>query len=248
MHPVLRRTLSHAAALLLVAAPALPAQAPAASDRRPTLAVLHFRNGALGGAAEYESLSRGIADLLITDLSANAGIRVVERDRIEELLREQDLGQTSRMDAASAARLGRTLGAGHMIKGSFVVDRGGTMRLDVHAVNVETTAIDHVETVTGRADDVLGLIATLGARLNRGLHLPQLAAAPAASTPAPAAPTAGRGQFQAVMLYSRALAEEDRGNRDGAVELYRRALAAFPGNENARQRLERLEGAAGGGR
>ena len=243
MHPVLRRTLSHAVALLLVAAPALPAQAPAAPDRRPTLAVLHFRNGALAGAAEYESLSRGIADLLITDLSANAGIRVVERDRIEELLREQDLGQTSRMDAASAARLGRTLGAGHMIKGSFVVDRGGTMRLDVHAVNVETSAIDHVETVTGRADDVLGLIATLGARLNRGLHLPQLAAAPAPPAPIPAAaPAAGRGQFQAVMLYSRALAEEDKGNRDGAVELYRRALAAFPGNESARQRLERLEG------
>jgi hypothetical protein len=46
------------------------------------------------------------------------------------------------------------------------------------------------------------------------------------------------------MLYSRALAEEDKGNREGAVELYRKSLAAFPGNENARARLARLEGGA----
>ena len=219
MLPRFRRTLPLAAALLLGAAPALRAQTPdsAAADRRPTLAVLHFRNGALAGGAEYEALSRGIADLLITGLSANAGIRVVERDRIEELLREQDLSQTPRIDNATAARLGRTLGARHMIKGSFVVDQGGTMRLDAHAVNVETTGIDHVESVTGRSEDVLQLIAQLSDRLNRGLKLPQLAAAPApggagggaapAPTPTPVTRTTGGargGQFQAVMLYSRA--------------------------------------------
>ena len=258
-----RRTLPLAVALLLAAAPTLQAQTPdsaaaRAADRRPTLAVLNFHNGAFGNSAEYEALSKGIADILITDLATNQGIRLVERDRIQELLREQDLGQTTRIDNATAARLGRTLGARHMIKGSFVVDRGGTMRLDAHAVNVETTAIDHVESVTGRADDVLRLIAQLGEKLNTGLKLPQLAAAPvpapgnAAPAPTPSTPTATPapapsggargGQFQAVMLYSRALAEEDKGNREGAVELYRKSLAAFPGNENARSRLARLEG------
>jgi len=259
MLPRFRRTLPLAAALLLGAAPALRAQTPdsAAADRRPTLAVLHFHNGAFGNSAQYEALSKGISDLLITDLAANKGIRLVERDRIEELLREQDLAQTPRIDNATAARLGRTLGARHMIKGSFVVDQRGTMRLDAHAVNVETTGIDHVESVTGRSEDVLQLIAQLSDRLNRGLKLPQLAAAPApggagagaapAPTPTPVTRTAGAargGQFQAVMLYSRALAEEDKGNREGAVELYRKSLAAFPGNENARARLARLEGGA----
>jgi TolB-like protein len=257
MLPRSRRTLPLAAALLLGAAPALHAQTPdsATTDRRPTLAVLHFHNGAFGNSAQYEALSKGISDLLITDLAANKGIRLVERDRIEELLREQDLAQTPRIDNATAARLGRTLGARHMIKGSFVVDQRGTMRLDAHAVNVETTGIDHVESVTGRSEDVLQLIAQLSDRLNRGLKLPQLAAAPApggagaapAPTPTPVTRTAGGargGQFQAVMLYSRALAEEDKGNREGAVELYRKSLAAFPGNENARARLARLEGGA----
>jgi TolB-like protein len=244
-----RRLLPLAAALLLGAAP-LRAQTPAApADHRPTLAVLDFHNGAFGDPAEYEALSKGIADLLITGLAAHQGVRLVERDRLQALLREQELGQSARLDHATAARLGRTLGARHMIKGSFVVDRGGTMRLDAHAVNVETTAIDHVETVTGRADDVLRLVAQLGDRLNRGLELPRLAAAPpadagAAPPPPRTSSTGGRraGQFQAVMLYSRALAEEDRGNRERAVELYRKALDAFPDNEQARARLARLEG------
>lgn len=265
-----------AAALLLAApllAPALAAQATPAPDRRPTLAVLYFRNGAIGNAADYDALSTGIADLLITDLSVNQAIRVVERDRMEAVVREQDLSQTNRIDDATALRIGRTLAARHMIKGSFVVDRRGTMRLVAHAVNVETSRIEHVESVDGKADDVLALIARLSDRLNRGLDLPQLEARPTAPggatparpaadsgapapAPAPAAPRrvptrlasndagAPKGSpFQAVMLYSRALAEEDRGNRAGAVELYRKSLDVFPGNENARTRLARLEGA-----
>ena len=59
-----RRTLPLVAALLLAAAPTLQAQTPdsaaaRAADRRPTLAVLNFHNGAFGNSAEYEALRRG---------------------------------------------------------------------------------------------------------------------------------------------------------------------------------------------
>lgn len=257
------RALGLGAALLLAAAPMLRAQNAPAPDRRPTIAVLYFNNGAIGKAADYEALSKGIADLLITDLSANPNIRVVERDRLQQLLEEQDLSQTNRIDDATALRLGKVLGAHHIIKGGFVVDPKGRMRLDAHAVNVETTKVDHVETVSGKADDVLDLIAQLSTKLNDGLHLPELSAstggdADAGSSSAPAsseAPSSASGggkqvaatnikgsPFQAVMLYSRALAAEDQGRKAEAVELYKKTLAVFPDNEKAKARLAKLEG------
>jgi TolB-like protein len=246
-----------AVALLLAAAPALPAQEAGAPDTRPTIAVLDFRNGAIGRAADYESLQQGIAELLITDLSRNERVRVLERANVDALLREQDLGRSDRLDAATAARIGRMLGVRHMITGGFVIAPNGDMRLVARAVDVETSRVSNPESVEGKADDVLRLIARLSDNLNERLELPPIPPAPAGGesrpasgpAPAPTPPTrvAGAGApkgspFQAVLLYSRALAEEDRGNREGAVELYRKALDAFPGNESARARLARLQG------
>lgn len=244
------------AALLVVPVLGARAQGAAAPDRRPTLAVLHFDNGAIGRGADYEPLRSGLADLLITDLAANPGIRVVERDQLNALLREQDLGTAGRLDAATAARVGKLLGARHFIMGGFVIDPRGRMRLDARAVNTETSAIEHTERVNGNADDVLDLIAEMAQKLNAGLRLPEVppapAPAPGADAAAPARNTssgsraassagAGGNKFQAVMLYSRALAEEDRGNRTAAVELYRKSLDVFPDNPKAKVRLAKLE-------
>ena len=119
MHTILTRSL----ALLLLATPLV-----AQDDTRPTVAVLPFVNSAIGAAnAELAPLSKGIADLLITDLGMNPGIRVVERENIQQLLDEQRLAQDGRVDDATAARIGKLLGAKHMVTGSFITDRSGQM-------------------------------------------------------------------------------------------------------------------------
>lgn len=285
-----------AAALLLTIAPSLSAQgAAAAPDRRPTLFVVDFRVSALGRQDDYAPLSQGIADLLVSELSQNPAVRVVDRENLRRILDEQDLSTSNRIDDATAVRVGKILGAHHFIKGSVFIDPKGKLRLDAHTVSTETSAIEHVETVTGAGDDVMDLIAQLSEKLNRGMNLPDLppasarpsgsgsAAGAAAEPAAPAAPAAGtspssnvasnsarpapsgggrasgaasanngraaassgggakKANFQAVMLYSRALAEEDKGNRAAAVELYRKSLAAFPDYDNARARLTKLE-------
>jgi hypothetical protein len=108
-------------------------------------------------------------------------------------------------------------------------------------VNVETSQVEYVETVSGKAEDILGLITRLGTRVNQRLRLPPL---PARATSAPSK-TPKSAQLRAVMLLSsRALDEEDAGNADAAVALYRQALDIYPEYERARVLLASLSGKA----
>ena len=221
------------AACALVARGASAQDAPQSSDTRPTVAVMHFNNGAIGKAhEELDPLRGGIADILTSELSANPGIRVIERDQLDKLVAEQNLSANGAVDKATAVRVGKLLGVHHMIFGSYVSDRKQRVRFDARAVNVETGEIEHVETVSGKLDDFSELITTLASKLNDGLKLP--------SMPEHSADAAARPPFQVVMLYSRAIAEENGGRRDEAVKLYRAALDKFPEYAPAKKALDRL--------
>ena len=207
--------------------------AAVATDGRPTVAVMHFNNGAIGKAhEEMEPLRGGIADILTSELSANPAIRVIERDQLDKLTSEQNLSASGAVDRATAVRVGKLLGVHHMIFGSYVSDRKDRVRFDARAVNVETGEIEHVETVSGKLDDFSDLITTLASKLNAGLKLPAMPTQSAAATAKP--------PFPVVMLYSRAIAEENGGRRDEAVKLYRAALDKFPEYAPAKKALDRL--------
>ena len=216
----------------------LPPSAPAA-DSRPTLAVLYFTNSALLGGTDYQPLSKGMAEMLITELSQNTGVRVVERDRLQALLEEQNLSTSGRVDQESAVRIGKVLGAQHLLMGAFVIDPRHNMRIDVRSVNTETSQVEYVESVTGKDDQLLSLVDQLGKRVNSGLKLPPMTfrVRPVGST----STAKGPEQFRAVMLMSRALERQDRGDKAGAIALYKDALQADPGFERAKVRLAMLE-------
>src|SRR5688572_4440736 len=133
-----------------------------AQNNKPTVAVMYFSNGAIGAAnKDLEPLSKGIADMLITDLSNNPNIRVVERDQLQKLIAEQKLSESGQVSKETAVKVGKLLGAQHMIFGGFVTDPMGRMRLDARAVNVETSAIEHVESVTDKTDNLMTMISNL---------------------------------------------------------------------------------------
>jgi TolB-like protein len=217
---------------------------PGASDARPTLAVLYFTNGALVGNADYGPLSKGMAEMMITELSRNPGIRVVERDRLQQLLAEQNLGNGDRVDKETAVRLGKILGAQHLLMGAFVIDPKQNMRIDVRSVNTETSQIEYVETVDGKADQLFGLVSSLGAKVNAGLKLPEIPVhVPGVSGNVGTAThaTSRVDQLRAVMLMSNALEQQDRGNVQGAIALYRQAIDTYPDFERAKQLLASIE-------
>jgi TolB-like protein len=227
-----------ATAVLALAAMPLVAQ----EDTRPTVAVLPFVNSAIGRATEeLAPLSKGIADLMIIELAQNTNIRLVERENINQILAEQNLARDGRVDDATAARVGRLLGARHIVTGSFVTDRSGTMVITVKSVNVETGRIEYADMDRGNTDDFLSLVSRVGRKTNAGLKLPDLT--PQARQTSEARTQAqARVPFRAVMMYSRAISAQDAGNRQEALTLFNQVATEFPEFEDAKKARDRLQG------
>ncbi|MGZ8379279.1 MAG: CsgG/HfaB family protein [Gemmatirosa sp.] len=231
------RSVAGAASLLLaLAGSRVGAQAPAPLDTRPTVAVMYFSNGSIFEHERFAPLSVGITELLIHELSQNEAIRVVEREQLQKVLGEIGLNASDRVDQRTAARIGQLVGAQHVIVGGFVVDpRGRTMAITARADHTETGVVASSQKVEGKPDDAVRLVAALGRQLSGRMHLP-----PMRERPAPAGREGGEGRFDAVLLYSRALVEQDRGNLRQAAALFNEAIAKYPSYSQARDALVRL--------
>lgn len=214
----------------------------AAAQSKPTIAVLPFTNSAIGASnAELAPLSKGLADLVTSALAANPGIRVVERDRIAAVLEEQKLSSGGAVDAATAVKVGKIVGAHHMITGVFVTEKSGAMKLVTRVFDVETSEIVSGAGAeeTGTTAAIMSLVDKLAAKQNKNLKLPDLPAQ-AREEHAASAKKQEKVPFQAVMLYSRALDEKDHGNKDKAVTLFKQSLTAFPEYDAPKKELEKM--------
>jgi curli biogenesis system outer membrane secretion channel CsgG len=115
------KPLAAAALLTLLATPVL-AQAPAAARKR--VAVLDFdyatvRSYVLDIWGGDQDIGKGISDMLVTELVRNGTYSVIERNKLDQVLREQNFQQSGRGDASTAAQLGRILGVDAIIVGSI---------------------------------------------------------------------------------------------------------------------------------
>lgn len=216
-----------------------------AQAAKPTVAIMYFNNNVFTkDARDYDGLSKGVPDFLITEMSANPAIRVVERDQVQKLIDEQKLVGAGAVDRETAVKVGKLLGAQHMIFGGFMADPKGNFRIDARAVNVETGAIEFTDRVQDRSDNVLGLVSQLASRLNAGLKLPASpmrtgdASAPGAQQAG--APSATKLPMRAAVLYGKALDMADKGDKARAVELFSAVLKEFPDYAPARTGMAKV--------
>src|SRR4051812_46867093 len=147
---------------MLVALAPLAAFAPLAAQSAPVVTVLSFDNASFGpGGKDYDAIGKGIADMVITDLASGAKVRVVDRMRVQSILDEQKLTTSGAIDAQTAVRVGRLLGACYSVYGVFTRnDRTGENMLTIHATNNETGAYDkNALKVSNKGDDILDLLA-----------------------------------------------------------------------------------------
>ncbi|CAN5668356.1 hypothetical protein BH23GEM7_BH23GEM7_11780 [soil metagenome] len=224
--------------------PGTPVQAPTparavrqAQDDRPGVAVFPFSAGALLGrqredAETVEALRVGLQQMLLTELAQNSALRIVERSLLREVLEEQNLGASGRVDAQTAARVGQLVGARYAIAGVFM--EAGAFRMDARIIDVETGEILRAQEVRGRRDDMYDLLVQLAAKITQDVNLPALPAAAMRERRAREIPA------EAVTLYSRAQVYQDHGQTERAIELYRRIAQDFPQMTEAQQALEQL--------
>ncbi|HXE58013.1 MAG TPA: CsgG/HfaB family protein [Gemmatimonadales bacterium] len=225
----MRRHLLAALALTVGAAP-LAGQAA-----RAGIAVMPFDDaGSYGQDKEtFQALRLGIPAMLASELARNPAAQVAERGEVQQLVARQDLGDRGRVDAATAARIGRELGARHVVMGSFT-DFYGKVRIDARIVDAATGQIVEVVSVgQGERQGLFRMIQTAAQRIMEEIGLPALPAEAAGAAKTRSVPT------EALIHYSRALLHHDRGEIDQAVESYRRALQAFPEYVEAREGLRR---------
>ncbi|MFN2315670.1 MAG: CsgG/HfaB family protein [Gemmatimonadales bacterium] len=230
------RSVLTAVLTLIVAAGTLPAPAMA-QDSRPGVAVLPFENGGSYGreAEDLEALRRGIAGILISELATRPAIRLVDRAETQRLLDEQNLAASGRVDAATAARVGRLVGARYMIAGTFL-DLYGDFRIDARIIDVETGEIVNVVRSDPSLKDrrqLYAMIQSVAERIATEARFPA-AGADAGARSSREIPT------EAVTFYSRALLYEDRGDRTKATEYYQRALQLFPAFTEASEGLRKV--------
>ncbi len=231
------RTMSALALTFLLAVPIVgEAQDPPADDR-PGVAVLRFENGGSFGPEreDFGALEVGLQQVLITELTQNSGLRVVERSTLNEILAEQDLAVRGHVDPQTAARIGRLVGARYTITGQFM-DNWGEMRLDARIIDGETGEILTAQQVMDRRERLYSLMVGLGVQLTENADLPPLSLEVREAREAREIPA------EAVILFSRAQTYEDFGDRDRAIEAYQRIVNEFPQMTEAREALEQISG------
>lgn len=205
-------------------------------DRRPGLAVFPFTNGGSFGKSKEDlsALEVGIQQMVLTELSQNPALRVVDRSALRQIMEEQNLGTSGRVDANTAARVGKLVGARYAVTGVFV-DLGGNFRLDGRIVDVETGEVLKGEEVHAKRDDLYSLLVQLAGKITSGVKLPALPEAVQHERSSREIPA------EAVTLYSRAQVYQDAGRTEKAIELYRQISAKFPQMTEAREALVQLK-------
>ena len=197
-----------------------------------TIAILDFENNSLFKKDDYNSLSKGLAEMMITELSQVESMDVVERQKLRALLDELKLSQSGLMDEDHSLQVGQMLGAEHLLLGGFMVAMKEKIRIDLRIVEVQTGLTIKAEEVTGKAKDILSLIKKLSKKLVKDLNIKMT------KNEEKALSKSKKLDMEAVLFFSKGLEAEDNHNLKQASEMYQKALKIEPDFDQAKIRLE----------
>lgn len=146
---------------------------------RRRVGVVDFQNKTAYGQTR---LGQAASDILITELVKTGKFIVIERDKMETLMREQKLGLSGAIDPATAAQMGKILGLNAIVTGAisnFGVRTTGSDYLltqtkrqeasctvDVRVVDTETGQVLYADSGKGVAKSGTGSFLGMGTRGN----------------------------------------------------------------------------------
>jgi hypothetical protein len=221
------------------AAPAVVAKETEATPGKVGLAeaagvvVAEFEGGSVPPDKKTDFWGRAIASFIGADLGASANLKVIDRARLVEVLREQSLSMSDLSDRETQLRIGAIVGAKYFVFGTYTIV-GATAALTARMDSVETGGIVESRSVTGKPDDLR--------ELSRQLSVAFLAPLDATVAERESRETlaAGDPAGEAARYFAQGLADERRGDYEGAVDMYTQAMTVSPHYPGAREHLEKV--------
>jgi TolB-like protein len=221
-------------AVLAVSAVSAPAQAGP-----PVVAILPFQDrGSFGQDQDvFRALELGIPATIEAELSGHSELRLVDPARVSQALQSQHFDAAARLDAATAARVAKEVGAGYAVTGNFA-DFYGRFRLDARVIEAAT---GQILKVVSNTDPDLQDRTDLYRILQRVGH--QVLAVADPSAMGHIADAEGRLiPTGALVQFSLGLLRESQGDREKAAQHYTQALSSLPNYPEARAGLRRVRG------
>lgn len=183
-------------------------------------------------------LAYGLAELLANDLARSSRLTVVERLRVDAVLRELRLSTTGVVDSASATRVGRLIGARRLIVGGVRQLPGGDLQITARVADVMTNGVTTAVSARAPLARIIDAESQLAFQIFNALGI---TLTPGERAAIEAAPTRN---VAALLAYSRGVRDESFGRYGAAAQQYRAALQADPGFVDASVRMSGVEARA----
>lgn len=198
-----------------------------------TIAVLPFRFS--GTDTSLIPLERGIADLLVNDLSHAKSLTIVERERMQAIFDEIGLAQSGATEGATAVRAGKLIRAGRVVQGSLTQLPSSSLRIDAAVVDASTSQATGSASGDDRLDEIFSLEKKIALNLIDAMGVTLTAAERKAIEQRPTKSLA------AFLAYSSGLMAEDAGNFGEARRFYQEAVRIDPAFRGAALRQQHVE-------
>jgi len=198
------------------------------------LAIIYFDNS--GGDPSMDKLKKGLADMLITDLSNVRMLDIVERDKLEAILKEQKLSNSKEFDPSTAAKVGKLLGAQMILTGGYF-EMLGSLRIDARFIDVETGKILKADGVDGQTSSFFKIQKQLSWKIINNMD--------AKITDDERKSLESKEQSKAISFddmveYSKALDLYDNNKKAEARQITEKLLGKYPDFEAAKNLLNKL--------
>jgi TolB-like protein len=194
---------------------------PVAAAERLTVAVLYFDNNSPDRS--YDVLQKGLADMLVTDLSQIDSLQVVERDKLQKLVDELKLQRSKFFDPRTAQALGKGIGARYAVTGALAALEP-TVRIDVRVIEVATARVVVADRVVGDRAKLFELEAELVGKLAAALQVKLGGSRP------------GVRDVGTLLSYSQGLDAADRGDLQDASKRLAEVVRNAPDFQLAKDR------------
>lgn len=198
-----------------------------------SIAVFYFIN--TGKNEKLNPLQKGLADMLITDLSKVNQLNVVERVRMQALMDEMKLSMSGLTETKTSPRIGKLLGASKIIRGTYLDIGDKKFRMDAGLLNIKKVKSIKTTSVQGEFLKIFELEKKLVFKVIDEMNIKLSQAERDAIKIIPTE------NLLAFMAYSEGLDYEDKGMFDKATEFYHQAIQRDPNFKHAQQNLTKVQ-------